>query len=344
VLFIQRFDSALRLNVHAHLLALDGVYVRDGQRDDDPLVFHELPEPSAADVAEVASRTAARIAKVLRRHGRELDPELGVVDVASDTEGDESSALSACYTAAAAGTDLFGERAGSPVLRLVDPSAARPHEPVASVSGVNVHAKVRVHGNDRAQLERLCRYLGRPPIAQERLTRTDDGRLRYELKRVWKDGTRAVVLEPLDLIARVVAMIPPPRFNMIRYHGVLSSHSSLRREVVPQATPPVVNPLLEDEIADEATGQLCFAFDTNVVQRSTKRRPWAWLLRHVWQVDVSTCELCGGAMKWIEVATEPGAIARVLRELELDGGASRARERPPTRARAPAEQLRLGFG
>jgi len=29
VTMIQRFDSALRLNVHAHTLALDGVYVRD---------------------------------------------------------------------------------------------------------------------------------------------------------------------------------------------------------------------------------------------------------------------------------------------------------------------------
>jgi hypothetical protein len=63
----------------------------------------------------------------------------------------------------------------SPALRLVDPSLARPHEPVAIVHGVNAHAAVRVHGNQRAQEERLCRYLGRPPIAEERLTRTETG-------------------------------------------------------------------------------------------------------------------------------------------------------------------------
>ena len=46
-------------------------------------------------------------------------------------------------------------------------------------------------------------------------------------------------------------------------------------------------------------------------------------------------------MTWVEVATEPQAIARVLGEIEHDGGASRARERPPPRALA--EQLALGF-
>lgn len=105
-----------------------------------------------------------------------------------------------------------------------------------------MHAAVRVHGNDRAQLERLCRYLGRPPIAEERLTRLDDGRLRYELKRAWKDGTRAVILSPLDLCARVCALIPRPGFNMVRYYGCLSSHSAVRREVVPKPPPAASNP------------------------------------------------------------------------------------------------------
>src|SRR5690606_5895215 len=112
--------------------------------------------------------------------------------VSQDGTAEEATALTACYAAAAAGTDLFGERAGSPALRLVDPSQARPDEPVAIAYGVNVHAKVRVHGNDVAQNERLCRYLCRPPLAEERLSWTTDGRLRDALKRAWKDGTRAV--------------------------------------------------------------------------------------------------------------------------------------------------------
>jgi hypothetical protein len=73
------------------------------------------------------------------------------------------------------------------------------------VRGINVHAKQRVDGRDRAQIERLCRYITRPPLSQERLTRRADGRLELELKKVWRDGTRALVLEPFDLLTRLVA-------------------------------------------------------------------------------------------------------------------------------------------
>lgn len=54
------------------------------------------------------------------------------------------------------------ERAGALALCQVDPSLARPHVPVAIAYGVNVHAAARVHGSDRAQLERLCRYQADP--------------------------------------------------------------------------------------------------------------------------------------------------------------------------------------
>jgi hypothetical protein len=250
------------------------VYVR---ATDGVLAFHELPEPSAEDVADVARRTAARLVRVLKKHGRELDPELSLVGVLADATGEQDSALASCYAAAAAGTDLFGARAGSPALRLVDPSLARPHEPVAIAYGVNVHAAVRVHGNDRAQLARLCRYLGRPAIAEERLTRTDDDRLRYELKRAWKDGTRAIILSPLDLCARVCALIPRPGFHMVRYYGCLSSHSSLRREVVPEPAAAVDNPL------DADPDQLALGFEAfdarGARHNSGNRRPWAGLLR-----------------------------------------------------------------
>jgi hypothetical protein len=67
------------------------------------------------------------------------------------------------------------------------------------------------------RIERLCRYLMRPPLSQERLEWHPDGRLELTLKNVWKDGTRALVLEPFDLLARLCSAIPPPWFNMVRY-------------------------------------------------------------------------------------------------------------------------------
>ena len=68
-------------------------------------------------------------------------------------------------------------------------------DPVAEVRGINLHARQRVDGHDRRQLERLCRYITRPPVAQERLEERPDGRLELALKSVWKDGTRVMQLE-----------------------------------------------------------------------------------------------------------------------------------------------------
>jgi len=125
----------------------------------------------------------------------------------------------------------------------VDPKRARSGERVGESQGINVHAEVVVPARDRARLERLCRYVCRPPIAQNRLEQLPGGKLSYLLKKPWRDGTVALVLEPLDLIARVRTLIPPPRFHMVRYHGVLSSHANVRAEVVPRVGAPAAKQL-----------------------------------------------------------------------------------------------------
>ncbi len=100
----------------------------------------------------------------------------------------------------------------------------------ANVDGVDVHAEVAFDGRD-VRLERLVRYVTRPPLAADRLEEHDGGRVRYGLKKAWKDGTHAVVLEPLDLIARLAAIVPPPRWHLVRYHGVLAANATERAEV-----------------------------------------------------------------------------------------------------------------
>jgi hypothetical protein len=67
----------------------------------------------------------------------------------------------------------------------------------------------------RTRLERLCRYAGRPPVAAERLSFPPDGRLIYRLKRRWRDGTTHVIFEPLELIEKLAALVPAPRFNLV---------------------------------------------------------------------------------------------------------------------------------
>ena len=92
--------------------------------------------------------------------------------------------------------------------------------------------------SDRRRLEHISRYLLRPAIATERLELLDDGIYRYELKRPWSDGTQAFLFEPLELMEKLAALVPIPRANLVRYHGVLAPASTWRAAVVPS---PVVS-------------------------------------------------------------------------------------------------------
>ncbi len=89
-----------------------------------------------------------------------------------------------------------GPRAGHLVLRLgadatapVVTSAGMRH---AHRAGFDLHADVAVRAGDRRRLEHVCRYILRPPVAQEALELTPDGRVRLRLRRPWRDGTRAI--------------------------------------------------------------------------------------------------------------------------------------------------------
>src|SRR5205814_2399664 len=95
-----------------------------------------------------------------------------------------------------------------------------PPPPLCARSGgFSLHAAVAVHENDREGLERLARYCARPALSPARLSFTDDGRVRYKMKRTLSDGRDEVVLKPRDFLVRLCALIPPTRFHMIRYFG-----------------------------------------------------------------------------------------------------------------------------
>jgi hypothetical protein len=98
---------------------------------------------------------------------------------------------------------------------------------------MSLHADVAVPEHDRRRLERLCRYVARPPLALERLEAMADGRLAYRLKTPWRDGTTHVVMERRELLERLAPLIPPPRAHQIRYHGVLAPCASGRDRIVP---------------------------------------------------------------------------------------------------------------
>jgi Putative transposase len=76
-------------------------------------------------------------------------------------------------------------------------------------------------------------FLTRPAVSTKRLSMTRNGRVRCELKTPWRNGTTHVVFEPLDFMARLVALVPKPRVNLTRFHGVFAPNSKFRSQVAP---------------------------------------------------------------------------------------------------------------
>lgn len=99
---------------------------------------------------------------------------------------------------------------------------------MARAGGFSLHAGLGIQPGQRAKLERLCRYVSRLPVAVDRLAVASSGQVRYQLKTAYRDGTTHIVLEPLDLIARLAALVPRPRMHLTRFHGVFAPHSTLR--------------------------------------------------------------------------------------------------------------------
>jgi Putative transposase len=106
----------------------------------------------------------------------------------------------------------------------------------ANVEGFSVPANVGVRANDCKGLESLCKYAGRPPLAHERLQETSGGKLIYRMKTPWPDGATHVVMERIDLIEKLAALVSRPRYHTIHYYGVLTPAAKWRREPFPIST------------------------------------------------------------------------------------------------------------
>ena len=84
-----------------------------------------------------------------------------------------------------------------------------------------------VGAQNRKGLERLCRYIARPPLAKDRLERLDDGDYRLKLKTAWSDGTTSLKLSGLEVMERLAALVPPPRVNQVHYHRLFGPRSKM---------------------------------------------------------------------------------------------------------------------
>src|SRR5262249_10304247 len=137
------------------------------------------------------------------------------------------------------------------------------------------------------RLEHLCWYLLRPPLAQDRLHLRIDGRVVVTLKRAWRDGTTRLVFAPLEVLAKLTALTPPPEINLLLYHGVLAPHARWRPQVVRygRAAAEVAAPDRGPSGADRAGLR---------GPRRPRNATWAGLIRRAFAIDVLACPAVAG--------------------------------------------------
>ncbi len=309
---IQRFGGGLNLNVHFHTLALDGVFSEDGPSG---LRFHPAPSPSDDEVARLLATIRARVLRLLQRRGLASEEDVTPPDALAE----ESLAFAGISAASVLGRIALGRRAGARVWRLGhDPEAAwvastGPRQ--AHLDGFDLHANVWVPATNRARLEELCRYLLRPPVAQDRLRLTGDGRIRLRLKTPWADGTRHLLFEPVEFLEKLAALIPRSHVNLVLYHGVLASHSRWRpRVVLPEHSDPSAPGLAS---TPDASGG-----SPPAPQAHPRHWAWAQLMERAFGVDVLACPRCAGRLRLVATVDDPHAIRAILESLGLPAPAS----------------------
>ena len=178
-----------------------------------------------------------------------------------------------------------------------------PVSTLAEVAGFSLHAGIATKTNERAKLERLCRYITRPAVSTKRLSLTRNGRVRYELKTPWRNGTTHIIFEPLDFISRLVTLVPRPRVNLTRFHGVFAPNSKYRARVTPTRRSKRKT-IRSPDVADQTPAE----------KRASMN--WAQRLKRVFGIDIETCGECGGNVKIIASIEDPAVIQKILAHLD----------------------------
>jgi hypothetical protein len=255
VTLIQRFGSALNMDIHFHMLFLDGVYV-DGANG-TAARFRWVKAPTSDELTQLTRALARRIGRFLERQGlleRDADdcmdaggraPKIGALGDAwsscreqlSFRDAVDEDPMNPLLGHSITYRIAVGSQAGRKVFTLQTLPASDPEETftdtVGKVAGFSLHAGVAAKAQERKKLERLCRYISRPAVSEKRLSLTPNGNIRYQLKTPYRDGTTHVIFEPLDFIARLAALVPKPRVNLTRFHGVFAPNSKHRARVTP---------------------------------------------------------------------------------------------------------------
>lgn len=258
---IQRVSSALEPNVHFHCLFTGGAFVR--LADGDPLTFVPLPQPTDEVLAELARDICRGVRKLLFGLGR-------WEDLPSEDPQTECG--------------VFLARDARPTKCRMTGVAAGQQAP-DGVGAFNIDASRSVEGGDAPNLRRMVQYLLAPAVRDRQLTLQRDGVV-YELKRPRRDGTTHRQYTNDQMLDRLGFLVPPPRANLVRFHGVYAPNSDLRPEVVPQQ--PSSRP---EDPPDETE------------EPSEDHLAWSELKSHSFAEDMMHCPRCAGRLVLVALRT-----------------------------------------
>jgi len=353
LVFQHRFGGSLNLNTHLHAVVVDGVFEKAGAIDGvERVQFHVLPPGHPAELTAIAYVVCRKFTDWLKKNG--LMKTFG----ADDTYEDDP--LAACLRGSLGiGQVVDLDEAGDVQYSQEQADERRfalrksPH--TGEFGGFTVHAGVTVHAADKEGRERLIRYCARPALSMERMSQTRDGLVAYRLRHAQKGKATHRVMRPVDFLARLAAIIPPPRHPLLRYFGVFGPHSSWRKLCVPRddvASPPestnsateaqgrTTSSSLREQPGTSAGGVAATPTpEPSGVDAAPRfaagralcptRIDWATLLKRTYDFDALLCA-CGGRLKVVELVTDVERAKDLLSQFGMS-----TQPPPIARARSP---------
>jgi hypothetical protein len=243
----------------------------------------------------------------------------------------ETPAMAELYEASVRQMLTTGPRAGQKPLRLRSAASVPPGEKTgkrsARAGGFDLYATKAIPKDRRERLEKVCRYLLRPPIPQECLEYK--GKLAIlRLSAPRSEGTTHLCFEPRELVEKLSAMVPRPRTNLLLYQGVLSGNAFMRDRVIRFGEPPLLSTRIE---------------------KPRPRRPnatWAELMKRGLQLDVLSCPRCGHRMKYLATIFDREVIREILEqpgELKDEVASVPPARAPPVKPPTPKEPTPLAL-
>jgi hypothetical protein len=101
-------------------------------------------------------------------------------------------------------------------------------------------------------------------------------------------------------MARLVALVPRPRVNLTRFHGVFAPNSKYRARVTPAKRGRRKKIVAPNETREQTPAEQRYSMT------------WAKRLKRVFNIDIEACSKCGGEVKIIASIEDPTVIKKIL--------------------------------